>query len=652
MRLVISDVETNKLENPDKMWLFGGIDYKTKERFRFDIATDPKAKDEAIKWAEGVDLWVGHNFLVFDAPQINRLVQPKLIDPKKVLDTLVISRTIDYDIPSPKGTNEIHSLKAWGIRLGKHKGDFTDFENFSQEMVDYWESDLDATEALFDHFKPYVYDPDWKRALRCEHDTTIELVRQNYYGFHFNSEKAKKVLEEVQERMDNLDEVFEADFPAELTLVNTIQYRKTKDGEEFATVKKAKERYALTEVKGDTLACYDFIPFKPGSPKQRIDKLWEAGWKPFERTKTHQKFDRLKVGDPYGKTVPSMSQEFYDKKKKELNHYGWVCNEDNLSTLPEKAPDGAKALAQWLTLEGRRSSIVEWLGQVREDDRIHGTILSIGAWTGRGSHKNPNTANISRVFHGEPRSAVEQIKSEFDYRLRECWDVPEGSWLVGADADGIQLRILGDYIWRHFDQPEYAKAIVEGRKEDETDIHNMNRKALGLNHLTRDDAKTFIYAWVLNAGIPKIASILRCDIPLAVTAKDNFERSIAGLGPFKNDLIPYIAKQGYFKGYDGRKVKVPSLHKTLAGILQNGEAVVMKHAMQRWMKEARSEGITFKLSTWVHDEWQVEVIGGEDEAHRLGELMKDSIRHIGVDLGFYCPLEGSYSVGKNWRETH
>ena len=97
MRVIISDIETEKLHNPEKLWLFGGIDHKTKERFRFDVETDPSCRDEAIKWAEGVDLWVGHNFIPFDAPQINRLLKPRLIDPHKVIDTLVVSRLINYE---------------------------------------------------------------------------------------------------------------------------------------------------------------------------------------------------------------------------------------------------------------------------------------------------------------------------------------------------------------------------------------------------------------------------------------------------------------------------------------------------------------------------------------------------------------------------
>lgn len=652
MRIVVSDIETNAIDDPDTLWLHGGTDLKTRERFQFEPFRGEKEKQEAIEWSESVDLWIGHNFISYDAKQLNRLLRLRLIDPTKVIDTMVVSRLLHYDRPTPPGCKSGHSLKAHGIRLGIHKGDFNKFDEYSEEMVEYWKGDLDVTEALFEDFKPYIYDPDWKSSMRVEHDIQIEMERQKYYGFDFDSEKAKPMLESITKKMKVLEEGFQEDFPPTLEHVKTLNYVVKKDGEEGVHVQNAKQNHAMTKVEDNQLLCYDYVPFKPGSPQRRVDVLWEAGWKPFEKTKTHQKFGRLKVGSPYGKAETPMTQEFYDNKKAHLDRYGWTCGEDNLATLPAKAPAGARNLAQWLTLEGRRSSLVEWLGQVKSDGRIHGSVMGIGAWTGRSAHKGPNTANISAPFHGTPRNAVEEIKQEYDYDMRACWKVPDGSFLVGVDAEGIQLRVLGDQIWQHFDEPSYAEAIVNGKKENETDIHNVNKKALNLSHLTRDDAKTFIYAWVLNAGDPKIASILRTTTPIAVKSKQNFERSIAGLKPFKEKFLPYVAKQGWFTGYDGRKVPVPSLHKTLAGILQNGEAVVMKHARIMWTKELNASQINFKPVGFIHDEWQTEVIGTREEADYVAEVQKDSIRKVGLELGFKCPLAGSGDIGLNWAETH
>ena len=651
-RLAFCDIETNAIEHPDKCWLVGGKMADTGEVFKFEnIHEDAVARKAATEWHLSLDKMVGHNFIQYDLPLLNKwLDQP--LDPLKVLDTIILSRTVDYDILTPVGGKGPHSLKSWGIRLGVHKGDFDDFSKFSQEMVDYWYGDLDTTEALFDHFKSVVYDPDWSRSLRTEHDVQIELVRTKFHGFQFNAELATSLLEGVTSEMQVLELQFQEDFPPKLEPVKTIKYREKNDGTIFANVSLAKSSYPLTHRVGDELVCHDYVYFSPGSSRDRMDVLWAAGWKPFDKTKTHQKFARLRIGDPYGKKIAKMDQAFYNTKKKDLAKYGFTCSEDNLLTLPEKAPEGARGLAQWLTLEGRRSSLVEWINQVCNDGRIHGTITNIGAWTGRCAHSAPNTANIASVFKGTPTNAVEEIKNKYDLHLRECWDTPEGSYLVGCDADGIQLRVLADYLWRHFDAKMYADAIMEGKKEDETDIHNMNKNALNVPHGTRDMAKTFIYAWLLGAGVAKTASILGVNMAEATAARDRFEKSIDGLYKLKRQLVPYIAERGHLTGYDGRKVKVPNEHKTLAGILQSGESVLMKHTLINFHAKARAELINFKMVGFIHDEYQIEVTGSKQEAEHMGNLVATTMSQTGEDLGFRIPTPGSYSVGKNWLDTH
>ena len=497
-----------------------------------------------------------------------------------------------------------------------------------------------------------IWSPDWRKSLRTEHDVQIELVRTQHYGFFFDKTKAEFLLNSVKTKMHTLEEQFQVDFPPKLTEVNRIKYRLKKDGGEMATVIKAKEKYAMTNIEDDDLVCFNWIEFNPGSAKDRIDVLWDAGWKPVDKTKTAINFSRKKIGDPYGKSVDSMDEDFYNQKKKDLDRYGFTVSEANLGTLPETAPTGAKALAQWLTLEGRRSSLVEWLGQCGDDLRIHGRINNIGAWTGRCAHKDPNTANISSPFYGEAKSAVDEVKKQFDVHLRACWTVPSDSWLVGTDADGIQLRVLADYLWRHFEADQYAQAIMKGKKEDETDIHNVNKKALDVPNGTRDMAKTFIYAWLLGAGVAKTGQILKVNMKEAQAARTRFEMSIDGLYNLKNQLVPYIAEQGYFTGYDGRRVPVPNAHKTLAGILQNGEACLMKHSLLKWHSKARQEGIKFKMVGFIHDEYQVEVTGTEEEAKRLGQIQADCMLETGQELGFKIPTPGSYDIGKNWAETH
>jgi DNA polymerase-1 len=336
------------------------------------------------------------------------------------------------------------------------------------------------------------------------------------------------------------------------------------------------------------------------------------------------------------------------EKREHYTRYGWTVDETNLKTLPASAPQAAKDLVKWLTLEGRRKSLTEWLGCVADDGKIHGKYWPIGAWTHRMAHSAPNSANIAAPFSGTPTTPVEEIKERFDGPMRNLWEASPGAWLVGTDAEGIQLRLLAHYM----KSKDYVDAICKGSKDDGTDIHNMNKKALGPICRTRDDAKTFIYAFLLGAAIPKVAEILKCSTKDASQAINNFLTALPELKKLKEWTIPNDARRGYFTGLDGRRVSCDSEHLMLAGYLQNGEAVIMKHANILWRTRAKAEGIPFKQVNFVHDEWQTEVYGTKEQAERLGDIQRQSLVDTGVSLGLFCPLAGSTKIGKTWLETH
>ena len=585
------------------------------------------------------DHLVAHNGLAFDVPVVNRLLDAG-IDEQKVIDTFVVSRLVNYT------RFKTHSLEETGESLGVPKSHFTDFSALSQEMIDYCVQDVEVTEAVYKMYEKYIWSEDWQKSLRIEHDMVLINEDMSANGFKFDKGKAEELLSSIKLKMQKLEAVFQEQWPPWLEEVNRVQYRVKKDGELYTTTQNALDNYPSTKMEGTDLVCYDYRSFNPGSTKDRIEKLWEAGWKPYDKSKTHIKFSRAEVGDQWG--TKKLTPQLFKEKQDYFNYYGWTVSEENLRTLPESAPEGAKNLAEWLTLEGRRSSLEEWLGCVREDGRIHGKFWHIGAWTHRMSHSNPNQANISSPFYGEPRNAVERVKEEYDANLRALWCVDDGVHLVGTDADGIQLRILAHYL----KNDDYVHAIVSGNKEDKTDIHNLNLRALGLEGLIRDDAKTFIYAWLLGAGTAKVASILRCTQPVARTAVKSFLANTEGLGRLKRGRIVRDARRGFFEGVDGRKVLCNSEHLMLAGYLQNAEACIMKHANRLWRSVATEEKILFKQVDFVHDEWQTECHGSLDMAERLGEIQRNAIEQVGKDLRLYCPLAGSTDIGSNWLETH
>jgi DNA polymerase I-like protein with 3'-5' exonuclease and polymerase domains len=90
----------------------------------------------------------------------------------------------------------------------------------------------------------------------------------------------------------------------------------------------------------------------------------------------------------------------------------------------------------------------------------------------------------------------------------------------------------------------------------------------------------------------------------------------------------------------------------LAGYLQNGEVLVMKHAMVKWHKEADKLGLQYRLANFVHDEWQSICYGSKEDAERLARLQREAIEWAGRELGVRCPLAGASTIGKTWLDTH
>lgn len=595
--------------------------------------------DDFIEYSKTVDEWVAHNGVGFDIPVMNRLLGLS-IKTSQVIDTLIISRLTNFSGFSSHGLDEL------GRALGKRKTLFSDFSRLSQEMIDYCVDDVNLLLMIYKNQRRFIDDPKWAQSIRLEHNTAAICTDMQKNGFMFDVSKARFLLSVIKQRMIELEAGFQKEWPPTLKELKRVKYRVNVDGSLNAHTERALSSHPKADVVDGEVVCYDYKAFNPGSPADRVTKLWEANWKPTEKTKTHYKFLRqAAVGSSWGKT--KLTQALYEEKKEHFAFYGWTVSEENLLTLPESAPEAARNLAEWLTLEGRRSSLVEWLGQVKKDGRIHGKYWHIGAWTHRMSHSSPNSANIASVFHGEPRNAVEEVKNEYDYQLRACWKVPDGSWLVGTDAEGIQLRILAHYLQNE----NYVNAIVTGRKENETDIHNVNKRALGLSHLERDDAKTFIYAHILGAGIEKTARILRTTTGIARTAVERFQKEL-GLDVLRKGRIRRDARRGYFDGLDGRKVICDSEHLMLAGYLQNGEAVIMKLANVLWRERADEAGLNYKQVNFVHDEWQTEVIGPKCDAELMGKIQRQAIVDAGEMLGVLCPLAGSTNIGKNWYDTH
>lgn len=625
MKTVIIDIETNGLKNPDKIHCIVCKDVHTGEVNVFRTLVD------FADYALGIDCFIGHNLLAYDIPILNKFLDHGL-RLRDCIDTLILSRLFNYQIVGG------HSLEAWGERLSHKKVglDITDWSEWTQEIEDRCVNDVHLNEKIYKKFLPYIDSNRWKQAIRTEHDIALVCHDIHLAGFHFDIDKARKLYYDVSKEVDILNGELGDAFPRRSKLDREYVPRATK----FGTISKSSVPRG-TDLTYYTLdapfSTFQWEEFNPGSPKQVVERLNEAGWKPTEKTKGH--LDALRSRDR--------------EKLQHFKTYGWSITEANLGTLPPDAPNAARTLCRWLLLSSRKRKFDEWFSAYNENTRrIHGTITSIGTWTHRASHSDPNMGNIPT----EKPQDTPEIK-ELNNEMRRCWISPEGAYLVGVDADGIQLRILAHYM----EDQRFVDALVSGHKDNATDIHSLNAVALGRPCKGRRDAKTFIYAWILGAGISKVAEILDCSRSDAVDADSNFLGYYPGLKRIIENVVPFDVRRGYIEGIDGRYVLLSAKRAetnpvgcVIGGYLQNGEKVLMSRSAQIWKPRLEKDGLWkhCRLVNWVHDEFITEVNADREAAEHVATEQAEAIREAGESYNLRCPILGTKQVGRNWLEVH
>lgn len=280
-------------------------------------------------------------------------------------------------------------------------------------------------------------------------------------------------------------------------------------------------------------------------------------------------------------------------------------------------------MVEYLMIHKRLSQLAQWFAFLKEDGRVRGRVITNGAVTGRMTHMSPNMGQVP------------SCDAPYGKECRALWLVPEGYKLVGADASGLESRMLAHYMG----DEAYTKEVVEG------DVHTKNQHAVGLP--TRKQAKTFIYAFMYGAGAAKIGAIIGGG---AREGQQMIEQFLDNTPALKSLREQVQKAKGSVKGLDGRRIRIRSAHAALNTLLQGAGAVVMKKALVICAGLLRKAKIPHKFVVNVHDEWQIETPAFCAET--VGLLSVEAIKMAGKHFKLRCPLDGAFKVGNNWAETH
>ena len=330
------------------------------------------------------------------------------------------------------------------------------------------------------------------------------------------------------------------------------------------------------------------IPFNIASRKQIADRLMDRGWEPSKLT------DNV------------------------------IVNEDVLSkiNMPE-----AQMFSRYFLLQKRTGLLKAWIKECGEDMRVRGRVLTLKTITGRMAHHSPNMAQVPAVY------------SPYGQECRELWTVsnPDTHQLVGTDASGLELRCLAHYM----NNADFTNEVLTG------DVHTANQRAAGLSN--RDQAKTFIYAFLYGAGPAKIGKIVGGGPGKGQKLISKFLANMPALRTLRSN-IQEAAQQGNIKGLDGRRLMIRSEHAALNTLLQGAGAIVCKQWLVEIDKRVRKSGLDAKLVASVHDEYQFEV--AKPDINRFTKITKEAMYQTQKVFSFRCDLDSDYKVGNNWAETH
>jgi DNA polymerase I-like protein with 3'-5' exonuclease and polymerase domains len=64
----------------------------------------------------------------------------------------------------------------------------------------------------------------------------------------------------------------------------------------------------------------------------------------------------------------------------------------------------------------------------------------------------------------------------------------------------------------------------------------------------------------------------------------------------------------------------------------------------------QSDDPDYEFVANIHDEWQIE--SKPEYAETIGQKAKAAIVAAGAHFKFACPLDGNYSIGQTWADTH
>lgn len=593
MRLLF-DIETNGLPRQGLTHLHCLVvkDLDTNEVFRFNDTGSARSITEGINFLSSASLLVGHNIVGFDIPVIQD-IYPFFEVEGEVLDTLILSRMFFPDILSRDYRKKPIGMP--GKLYGRHS-----LESWGYRLGDYKGEFGKTTDWS-----------EWSKEMEdyCEQDVHVGSTL-----FELFIPKLEKFADSIKLEHD----------------VAAIMAKQESSGWPF-DVAKAQQLESVLRTEMDQLAdkMRETFPYVDGGqmvPKRNNSTKGYLEGCPFTKLKEFNPTSRQHIAWAF--------MTWRDWKPEQFTDTGTPKIDEGI--LQAIGTDEAKIFGRILELQKALGQLSDganaWLKMVTKDGRIHHTC-QLATNTGRNAHSRPNLGQTSS-----------------DPRCRELFGPGKGMRQVGADASGLELRMLGHYL-AYYDGGAFADVVVNG------DIHQQNADRVGCS---RKDVKTLTYAFIYGASDRKIGASLdkSLDDKRATELGKEIRKKFLAAIPGLDQLLKAVNKRAesdVLKGLDGRPIRLQGKkHAALNYLLQSAGAIVCKRwnaiAYDQMQKLGYKWGIDYQWLGWIHDEIQLAV-----QPHIVNDAkfqLEWSIVQAGEYYNLRVPLASEAKDGASWAECH
>jgi DNA polymerase-1 len=353
--------------------------------------------------------------------------------------------------------------------------------------------------------------------------------------------------------------------------------------------------------------------------------------------------DRFNINSPRQLGEILFERLGYPVIKKTRKTKSYSTDQATLEELAARGYDLPERILRYRELTKLRSTYVDALPElVGEDGRLHTRYEQAVAATGRLSSVNPNLQNIP-------------IRSEQGRRIRKAFVAPEGSLLLVADYNQIELRVLAHIA----DDRELRDAFREGE-----DVHATTAAAVfGVDRslVSADQRRA---AKVINFGILYGMSAfgLAQNLKIPKAEADRFIKTYLGryegVRRYMEETLEEAKTVGKVETLYGRARWLPDINSRNFNLRENARrmainariqgtaADLLKLAMIAVDRRLREDFRRARLLLTVHDELVVEV--PENQAGEIGEMVKAEMEGV---ARLEVPLVVDLGSGPTWYDA-